>query len=125
MSTNSGASAPAESIVRPTTLIESAHLNNALGVRLILASETFQQRLCFLCHTEARGRHVNPNTAIVNQSKVFQHPIRVPLHPLRSGSLALPQPFGRCNGPCSSRPSRTPYFNRFRLRPESLAVPML
>ena len=33
---------PDSSVVRPTTLIESARLNSALGARVILASETFQ-----------------------------------------------------------------------------------
>lgn len=40
---SSAAFGPAESIVHPTTIIESARLNSYLGVRLILASETFQQ----------------------------------------------------------------------------------
>lgn len=43
MITSSAAFAPADSIVRPTTIIESARLNNYLGVRMILASETFQK----------------------------------------------------------------------------------
>jgi threonine dehydratase len=30
------------SVIRPTTIIESTHLNSFLGIRLILASETFQ-----------------------------------------------------------------------------------
>jgi threonine dehydratase len=43
MTTHSSVYAPADEIVRPTTIIESARLNNDLGVRMILASETFQQ----------------------------------------------------------------------------------
>ena len=39
---SSAASAPAESIVRPTTIIESARLSSYLGARIILACETFQ-----------------------------------------------------------------------------------
>lgn len=43
MITSSAASAPAESIVHPTTIIESVRLSSYLGARIILASETFQQ----------------------------------------------------------------------------------
>jgi threonine dehydratase len=43
MITNSAASAPAESLVHPTTIIESVRLSSYLGARIILASETFQQ----------------------------------------------------------------------------------
>jgi threonine dehydratase len=42
MSARSGAFAPSSSIIRPTTIVESERLNSFLGVRLILASETFQ-----------------------------------------------------------------------------------
>ena len=43
MGTSSAGFAPAESIVHPTTIIESVRLNSYLGARIILASETFQQ----------------------------------------------------------------------------------
>lgn len=43
MPTSSGACALPESVIRPTTIIESVRLSSYLGVRMILASETFQQ----------------------------------------------------------------------------------
>jgi threonine dehydratase len=42
MTTTHLGSAPADPVVRPTTIIESARLNRYMGVRVVLASETFQ-----------------------------------------------------------------------------------
>lgn len=68
MTASGGGFAPDSEVVRPTTIVESERLNRHLGLRLILASETFQHTGSFKFRAAYHVASQVPQTLLITAS---------------------------------------------------------